>query len=158
MAPSTAPSCLYNVGANQCGATGTFDYRRTHTLSNNEDIWDLSGNVWEWVNWQVTPANKAYIAATPIDTEQGWKEFKDLNTNVASVDEMKPSTWQSTFLTATGTEGIRRYYTGINSTGGAALRGSIWDYGLNAGAFTLSLSPSSHASATDIGFRCVYRP
>ena len=158
VASSTDASCLYNTGANTCGATGTIDYRRTLNLSNSEVIWDLSGNVWEWVNWQVTPANKAYIAATPIGTDQGWKEFKDLNTNVGGSDEMKPSTWQSTFLTATGTEGIGRYYAGTNSSGGAALRGGFWVNGTYAGAFTLDLYYSSVASDSNIGFRCVYRP
>jgi hypothetical protein len=39
---------------------------------------------------------------------------------------MKPSSWQSTFLSATQTEGLGRYYTGTNSTGGGVLRGGNW--------------------------------
>ena len=158
VAPSTGSGCLYNNGANTCSSTGTHEYKRTLTLSNGEEIWDLSGNVWEWVNWQVTPANKAYVAATPIGTDQGWKEFKDLNTNIGASDEMKTSTWQSTFLTATGTEGIGRYYAGTNSSGGAALRGGYWLNGTYAGAFTLALNASSSGSNTAFGFRCVFRP
>jgi hypothetical protein len=156
-APSTDASCLYNNGADTCGANGTFDYKRTYTLSNGELIWDLSGNAWEWIDWQITPANKAYIAATPINSDQGWKKFKNLDTNISGPDEMKPSTWQSTFLTANGTEGIGRYYAGTNSTGGAARRGGSLDHETNAGPFTLRLTSSSGNIATTIGFRCVYR-
>lgn len=158
VAPSTDANCLYNTGANTCGATGTVDYKRTHMLSNGEVIWDLSGNVWEWVNWQVTPANKAYVAASPIATNQGWKEFKDLNTNIGAADEMKPSTWQSTFLTATGAEGIGLYAAGTNSTGGAAFRGGHWSRGINAGVFALQLLNASTLPSVNVGFRCVYRP
>lgn len=158
VAPSTGPSCLYNNGANTCASTGTTDNRRTLTLSNGEEIWDFSGNAWEWVNWKVTPANKAYIAANPIGTDQGWKEFRDLNTNIGASDEMRPSTWQSSFLSAIGTEGLGRYYAGVNTSGGAALRGGDWNSGENAGVYTLHLLYSSSIAHTFFGFRCVYRP
>lgn len=158
VAPSTGAGCLYNTAANTCAAAGTVDLKRTHTLSNGEVIWDLSGNVWEWVNWQVPPANKAHIAANPINTDQGWKDFKDLDTKITSTDEMRPSTWQSTFLTATRAEGLGGYYAGINTTGGAALRGGNWLYGINAGIFTLNLANLSSNASSGFGFRCAYHP
>jgi hypothetical protein len=158
IAPSTDSSCLYNTAADTCGATGTVDSKRTLTLTNGEIIWDLSGNVWEWVDWQVIPANKAYIAASPINTNQGWKEFKDLDTNIGGSDEMKPSTWQSTFLTAIGVNGIGRYSAGTNSVGGAAFRGGSWNSALSAGTFALNLLYASGDVNSSTGFRCVYRP
>jgi len=38
VASTTGSSCLYNTAADTCGATGTFLYRRTHTLSNGQII------------------------------------------------------------------------------------------------------------------------
>lgn len=156
-APSTGAGCLYNNGSDTCAATGTFKYKRTHTLSNGEVIWDLAGNVWEWINWVVTPANKAYVAARPINTAQGFEEFRDLNVNVGATDEMKPSTWQPLFLTLTSADGIGRYDAGINSTGGYAVRGGAFWYGDSSGIFTLDVNSDPSASYSILGFRCVYR-
>jgi hypothetical protein len=57
------------------------------TLDNGEEIWDLSGNVLEWVDWDmtstlvvVTPANKAYISSEG-SSQYAFKEFKNLDTN-----------------------------------------------------------------------------
>lgn len=156
-APSTDASCLYNTGSDTCAAAGAFKYRRTHTLSNGGVIWDLSGSVWEWINWVVTPANKAYVAARPINTAQGFEEFRDLNVNVGATDEMKPSTWQPAFLTLTSSDGIGRYDPGINSTGGYAVRGGAFWYGDSSGIFTLDINSDPSASYSILGFRCVYR-
>lgn len=155
-APSTDASCLYNTGSDTCAATGLFKYRRTHTLANGDVIWDLSGSVWEWINWIVTPANKAYVAAHPINTAQGFEEFKDLNVNVGASDEMKPSTWQPTFLTLTAVDGIGRYDAGINSTGGYAVRGGAFWYGDSSGIYTLDINSEPSASYGILGFRCVF--
>ncbi|MEA9357240.1 fibronectin type III domain-containing protein [Bacteriovorax sp. PP10] len=156
-APSTDASCLYNTGSDTCAATGAFKYRRTHTLSNGEVIWDLAGSVWEWIDWIVTPANKAYVAARPINTAQGFEEFRDLDVNVGATDEMKPSTWQPTFLNLTGADGIGRYDPGINSTGGYAVRGGAFWYGDSSGIYTLDVNSEPNASYGILGFRCVYR-
>lgn len=156
-APSSDASCLYNTGSDTCAAAGPFKYRRTHTLTNGEVIWDLSANVWEWVNWIVTPANKAYVAARPINTPQGFEEFRDLNVNIGATDEMKPSTWQPVFLNLTSADGIGRYDAGINSSGGYAVRGGSYWYGDSSGIFTLDVNSDPSASYSILGFRCVYR-
>lgn len=49
-APSTSGNCLYNTGANACASTGTHLYKRTLALSNEAEIWDIPGNLWEWTN------------------------------------------------------------------------------------------------------------
>lgn len=139
-------------------ANSGWEQKRTHTLFNGEVIWDLAGNVWEWVDWQVTPANKAYIAATPIAADQGWKEFSALNTKITDADEMKPETWQAFYSSLTGNEGIGLYFAGTNSSGGAALRGGYWGDGSRTGAFTLFLNNYAGSANAAFGFRCVYRP
>jgi hypothetical protein len=134
------------------------------TLDNGEEIWDLSGNVWEWVDWDmtstlvtVTPASKAYISSEG-SPQSAWKEFVDLDTNIAGGDEMFSDSWQATDASLQGSDGIGRYYAGNNSSGGAALRGGGWLGESNAGAFALYLFVPSSLPSTAFGFRCVYRP
>ena len=149
----------YNGTGNNSGqaANSGWEQRRTLNLSNGGVIWDFAGNVWQWVNWQVTPANKAYVSAD--GSPQGaWRNFSALNMKITSSDEMKPETWQSYFTTLTGNEGIGQYYAGNNSSGGAALRGGAWGNTTSAGAFALHLDASSGFSNTSIGFRCVFHP
>lgn len=145
------------TGNTSTGTVADWAQRRMLTLSNGATIWDFSGNVWEWVNWQVTPAKKAYESGSPISVDQSWKDFADLGVNIGSSDEMKPATWQSSFLTARSTQGIGRYNAGIDSSGGATMRGGSWYKDTNAGAFSLDLVNSPSYSAGDLGFRCVYR-
>jgi hypothetical protein len=158
VAPSTGAGCLYNTAGNTCLGTGSHEYKRTHALSNSEETWDISGNVWEWVDWQVTPANKAFIAALPINVDRGWKEFSELNSNIGIADEMKPISWEPFYPALGGAGGIGRYYAGVNTSGGAALRGGAWSHGTHAGVFALSLNYSAGSSSSSVGFRCVYRP
>jgi hypothetical protein len=134
------------------------------TLDNGEEIWDLSGNVWEWVDWDmtstlvtVTPANKAYISSEGSQ-QSAWKEFVDLDTNIAGGDEMFPDSWQATDTSLQGSDGIGRYYAGNNSSGGAARRGGRWSAGTRGGAFALALHGSPSDRSSGLGFRCVYRP
>ena len=135
------------------------------TLSNNEEIWDLSGNIWEWVDWDmentlatVTPENRAYVTAdtSPLALP---RQFGDLDANIGATDEMSPNTWQATNHPY-GENVVGRYWGAIkvDDSGGAAQRGggSSLEYG--AGPFTLSLLSSSSNKDTSVGFRCVYRP
>lgn len=144
-------------------AVSGWEQKRTHTLSNSNEIWDFSGNLFEWVDWTltaglqtVTPANKAY--GNPPDTApvDGWREFTVLNTNIGATDEMKPETWQASNASFSTSEGIGAYNSGDNTSGGTAHRGGNWNFGANAGIFSLSLTPSPGVQS--IGFRCVYRP
>jgi hypothetical protein len=48
-----------NVHTNCTTSAATFNQKRTHILSNGELIWDLAGNVWEWVDWNIDPTFKS---------------------------------------------------------------------------------------------------
>jgi formylglycine-generating enzyme required for sulfatase activity len=133
-----------------------FEQKRVHTLSNGEVIWDLAGNVWEWIDWNVTPANKAYHTADgspPV----AWKELAGLDQNVSSSSEMKPESWEFFFSTLNSSNGMGGYYAGDNASGGAALRGADWDSDPYAGIFALNLGSDATASVDVIGFRCAYQ-
>ena len=153
VAPSTDPNCLYNTGANTCASSGDHLYRRTLALSNGEEIWDLSGNVWEWVDWSHTTPG---LDLGPTTCAASWVQFPDVLADTCYTggallsNQVFPATSNGSSV-----EGFGRFYGG---SGGAALRGGNWDGGSRAGAFTLNLNTSTTDSGTDLGFRCVYRP
>ena len=162
IAPSTDPNCLYNTGQDTCASSGDHRYRRTLTLSNGEVIWDLSGNVWEWVDWEtggafttVPQEDKAFVS-TDVAAVAVWREFTLLDQYINNGDVMDPLTWQSSNPALNSAHGIGQYYAG--TSGGAALRGGRWNDGSNAGAFALNLNSSTTIANSSRGFRCVYRP
>jgi hypothetical protein len=65
---------IENVQTNCSTGGADFHQKRTLTLSNNEVIWDIAGNVWNWVDWNITPADKAYIAADG-SPQTAWENF-----------------------------------------------------------------------------------
>ncbi len=139
----------YNgTGNTDSGAMGSGkEQKRTFTLSNGEVIWDLSGNVWEWVDWDLANAGPQ---EGPKTCAAGWIELP----NVSCV-ELSSSQYMPFITNLTSTNGIGRFWGG---PGGAALRGGHWYNGSSAGAFTLNLHDSTTDTHTVIGFRCVYRP
>jgi len=137
-----------------------WEQKRVHTLSNGEKIWDLSGNYYDNVDFPVTPTLKAYYSGIPITptSTQVWIDFKEIDTNAGPNDVMKPSTWQPFFSNLTGDNGIGKYWSGLNNSGGNGRRGGHWNYGVNAGIYNLRLSGATWYSAPEVTFRCVYRP
>ncbi|MDH5717326.1 MAG: SUMF1/EgtB/PvdO family nonheme iron enzyme [Spirochaetia bacterium] len=146
-----AENC-FGTGQGTADVCGAWDSQiRTHNLSNGEVIWDLSGNVWNWINWNVAPADKAYDSA---DTEPlaVWKEWTTIDTFPNNF--MLPVTWQATNALLDSTNGIGQYIAGDNLSGGAAVRGSDKTGGSYGGIFALSLSSVPSVSVASIGFRC----
>ena len=132
----------YNGTGNTSGdGVGTgWEQKRTLTLSNGNVVWDIAGNVWEWVDW--TP---------PTTCTASWTELPSVScgTDLATTDYM-PS-----HASYDSTKGMGLFY---GAAGGAALRGGPWGAGTYAGAFTLRLSYSPSITSPNLGFRCVYRP
>jgi len=111
------------------------------TLSNGEQIWDLSGNVWEWTDDTCTQ-DLWYNSGAYIE----W-------TNANLADYEKPNAGPAGAYTAT--QGVGRYY-GCTANGNAFVRGGGWADTSTTGAFALLLflAPAS-SSYTSLGFRCV---
>jgi len=143
-------------------AAGT-DQKRTLRLSNDEIIWDFSGNVYESTLWNKpsTPttftgdATLRNCLATPADLA-----WHDLNTLTENATCMPQVTYMPNHATYTSAQGIGQYFGNATGSGGTAIRGGSWAATTNAGIFSLSFNATSSNSAShaDIGFRCIWIP
>ena len=139
--------------------------RRTHTLSNGEVIWDVSGNAWEWVKDDNSDDNNgvygdnAYMSQVTRASHTTARSLSGGMTTTARVakDQFGPSRDHSAFNS--GHHGGLGYGH-LNENGGAVIRGGFWESGEYAGVFQVSLAHSNEGGlmAHSIGFRCVYYP
>jgi formylglycine-generating enzyme required for sulfatase activity len=136
--------------ANQLPGSG-WEQKRTLTLSNDEVIWDLAGNVWEWVDWN--PQAPGFQTG-PTSCSSG--DLLNVSCGALSAaDYMPGNPGGAPPANYNRYYGLGYFYGGST---GAALRGGDWSAGPRAGAFSLSLGSSATITGTGVGFRCVYRP
>ena len=139
--------------------------KRIQTLSNSSVIWDLSGNVYEWVNKSITCAldvctsSEMPYAAVPASE---WVEYASGVAGFNVLATYGSLTWNDLgpLHTAYNSDyGIGRLYTDANAaapsgTTHAFFRGGYWVDGAYAGAFTLHLSYAPGLRYHSIGLRC----
>ena len=124
-----------------------FNQKRTHTLSNGEVIWDLSANVWEWIDY-----NNA--ADKPSPNTDAFYEYSlpVVGTVTMPLTDLIPqigidNLWNSS-------QSIGQYYPGVNGAGGALYRGGSYFFGNASGVFGAAMELTSTSLGPDIGFRC----
>jgi len=139
---SDAVKCPFEV--NVAGAKAS---KRTMVLSNGEVIWDVSGNVWEWVDEQC--ANASGYSSTYWYNSGAWVEWT--HASLSDYEEFVAGPSDSSY---DSTKGVGKYY-GCTTNGNALLRGARWSNGVNAGVFTMAFNLSPSKSADNLGFRCV---
>ena len=139
------------------------------TLSNGEEIWDLSGNAEEWVDWSADDNVLTMVGVRARIDGNGyleWQEFKNLTKNIEDDDEMPRSSWEPTNPSLdNSSNGIGMYLWGrslhdsSNRTGrrGGASNSEENQSG-SAGVFSLSMNSFPYVDELPLGFRCVYRP
>lgn len=147
VAPQTNTNCLYSSAANTCASTGLHKFKRTHTLKNGEEIWDFSGNVYEWADWSSSDSS---FTLGPTSCASSLQELSVVNCAALAFDSYMPA--NSSYTSA---QNVGRLFGG---SGGAALRGGGWSYGSLAGPFALVLYNDASYSDANLGFRCVFRP
>ncbi len=122
------------------------DNKRKLTLSNSEEIWDLSWNVWEHVNKANTIDWTDYATWTNPDiltTNNAWWEWSSASSNY------KELYWPSVWVDASNW--IWRIYQAdwtVFVRGGGASDASY------TGVFTLYLDGASTSQSRNAGFRC----
>ncbi len=126
----------YNTD-NSVGST----QRRTLKLSNDEMIWDLSGNLFEWNNDTCFQGSPWYSG--------GLTEWTSANINGLEKILAGPL---GNYDSSNG----MGYYYGCTYQGNAFARSCYWGYGSVNGPFTLYLGFSDDTSGFYLGFRCAY--
>lgn len=150
----------YEDEAPSLNANGWNLYRRTHYLSNDEVIWDFSGNVWDWIDYYVPLAADRARIDSVIDNE-----YLEINLAEPMSDEMVEIDYKSLNTSMTGEINqncLGRYHpTAINYDAGAAMKGGNFMHGMyNSGIYALGMGygPDPGHLECRIGFRCVYIP
>ena len=158
------------------------DSKAMLTMSNGSQIWDISGNVWDHVNFDAND-NGTYNEAADLLSQQDQPEATDGTTtrtgfNWSGFTSADPiSTWYlsnngsgafayddfrplSTSLTALN--GVGRIYHDSNSSTTTKdrvfLRGGTWADTTYAGAFALYLNYTTGSQNDNVGFRCASDP
>ncbi len=167
-----APANALDAGtdANPCVGTGNlscadhsqihFNQKRTHTLSNGEVIWDLSGNVFEWVK---DDSNFAYEDFENCSNDH-WSVKSASSGNICqSPDCNGPQGGPKSAFGPLGEYPGKNSgeYGGLgtlcraNYEVGAILRGAHFMTDTRAGIFYASFDRPVNYSDSSIGFRCV---
>ena len=127
-----------------------WEQKRTHTLFNGSVIWDLAGNVWEWVDWDME-------AGLQLGPKTCTNSTNYVELTAISCTELEAISINYLPLTTglSSTHGIGKFSGGPN---GGALRGGDSGSGVDAGIFMLDLyNPPTGIARSNFGFRCVYR-
>lgn len=135
--------------------------RRTFHLSNGSVVWDLAGNLFEWVDWTVDFADKAYAAADggPVVS------VRSLHLIDSNIDSgiMEKSKWMPAGHPYPLSSRVGGYFGDNNSEpndravarGGSYAMANGSEY---SGVFATAIVRRENEPRTNVGFRCVFRP
>ncbi len=126
--------------------------RRTLTLTNGEVIWDLAGNVSEWVDATIAGGQHPGIASEPALT---WKQWNTANLIFNGLPiSSRPSYGTSTAIDWTSGDGLGQLASNYTETTLMGFyRGGYWANTYNAGIFALALASAPSGTNAIIGFR-----
>lgn len=132
---------------------GGIEQRRTLELASGEEIWDFTGNVWEWNDWTTGGA----LDFAPVCPSGGWKELFEIDCDDFSSADMRPGNPADIAPLAYNTAdyGLGQYFGDVNNT---PLRSGSFNAGNFAGIFSLAFFADITWTGNDVGFRCVYSP
>jgi hypothetical protein len=148
-------NCTYNGGKVEFGIERSA--KAGHLTSEGDTIWDLSGNLYEFVDWG---ANTDFTKTPAIDmsicnSADEWQEFTDLLPLLATCSGIIANDYSPNDQSLNSTHKLGQIFL---SNEGHAIRGGSWrTVALTAGIFNLNLSSDGSRNSL-IGFRCVYRP
>ncbi|MCX6792619.1 MAG: prepilin-type N-terminal cleavage/methylation domain-containing protein [Candidatus Falkowbacteria bacterium] len=135
-------SVVYDGSNEYVGGSETHDWRRTSYLSNGESIWDITGNIAEWLD---TSCLTSQYYGAPGQTD--WPD--------SNLDDYERSA-AGPFSAALSKRNYIGTYIGCASDSNYFLRGgSADDSGISPGIFALDLANNSSYYSNFTGFRCV---
>lgn len=140
--------CGYGDGAGGIDFGDDRNPRAIMSLSNGEEIYDLAGNVSEWVDWTKGGA----LDTAPVGCSQQATEFKDIASDVNC--PLTLETYSPVNINFGSEKGLGLFVGGM---GGYARRGGASWSGSAAGIYALGLERGGANNDGDNGFRCVYR-
>ena len=152
----TNPLDFYDGTGNNSGEVPGlgWEQRRVHILSNGSEIWDLAGNVWEWVDWD--SSDSIYSPAPTGCVDGSSNTFNnEFNETIMGCSDGSAETQIYPLGGFTSAQSFGRWTGGSR---GAALRGGNRLANTGAGPFSVSLFIAPMNSNSNIGFRCSYRP
>ena len=143
-----------------CGGRVWHNQRRTHLLSNGEVVWDVGGNLSEWVkddsNGSVGSDGDAHLVSIST-TSHTVRYLLDNGASSISGVAKKQFGPKGDYLVANFGQFAGLGYAKLNSRRGAIVRGGHWYSGEQAGVFAVDLSVGAASRLMLTGFRCVYR-
>lgn len=135
-------------------ATTSFQFRRTHTLSNGSVIWDFSGNKAEIVDWGFGTQSNQFAQAPACANGNGTtpEEFQN---GVTTCPALTISDYSPYSSSADSTKHVGQLFP--RNTQGTLIRGGSSEDAVAAGIYTYR-TIATNAVFGDLGFRCVYHP
>lgn len=132
------------------GVNAGCNIKRKHILSNGEEVWDLSGNLWEHVNKQdlydSIPYNEWIVSVQWSSNGIAWD-----NDGIVGVSDMRLNFSALSYGRISGMGNV--YYA--NGTGSNIMtRGGKADIGVYSWVYALSLSDTESSKYRHTGFRC----
>jgi hypothetical protein len=141
--------CFGTLQANCADNSSTdFQQKRTHTLSSGDTIWDVAGNVFEWVKGDIA-AGPPYEGGNGFISQEPWTS--DLN---------HPEMWGpfGNYTSKNSGQYGGFGFGNLGSSGGAVFRGGRFNDGTYSGVFNANLTAGASFSSPSLGFRCVVVP
>ena len=138
-----------------CSSSTWHRERRTHTLSNGEVIWDMSGNVDEWMEDQNSSIfeNDSYISQI---TNTNYPNPKSLSGDTRTPKGHFGPSGDYTDLSTSPYGGLGRGDLGAyGDTGSGIIRGGNYSRTVNSGVFSTTLDIQDATPRDKTGFRCV---
>ena len=148
----SAPNGALEASTDNDGYYGTGqttgNQRRTLTLSNGEVIWDLAGNVYQWVDKTITrgnmpPVGTGYLEYTAV-TNYGPEGRDAYNFEVGKE-----------YTSSNGIGMLYNFYLAGSTTENAFMRGGSWSNTSSAGVLSLNLYRGPSFQSISLGLRCV---
>jgi formylglycine-generating enzyme required for sulfatase activity len=155
LAASLDSDPCFGTGQASCANNTSVDFRqkRTHTLSSGEVIWDVAGNVYEWVKQDIAPGPPFEgdpVTGNTYISQQPWTT--GLN---------RPEMWGpfGNYTAKNSGEYGGLGYGNLGGSAGAVFRGGVWGDGSASGVFHAYLDGVPlDSSSVFLGFRCVAVP